>query len=220
MNTVVFDMDGVLFDTERLSMESWLALSAQYGIRDMETFYPRCIGLNNTDTRALVREYYGADFPYEEFSRAASLLFRERVKQNGLPVKEGARELLTFLKEQNWKIGLASSTRRQSVQSHLEETGLADYFSVVVGGDMVEHSKPRPDIYLLACAALNASPCECYAIEDSPNGIRSAHRAGMKPLMVPDLAAPDEEMRRLSHEIFQNLREVQSYLARSVPHAL
>lgn len=213
MNTVVFDMDGVLFDTERLCMESWLALSEKYAISNMEEFYPKCIGRNDTDTRALVLEYYGADFPYEKFCRETSLWFHDQIDQNGLPVKKGVRELLDFLKEHDWKVGIASSTRCRSVAEHLERAGLREYFSVIVGGDMVEHSKPQPDIYLIACEKLEASPGQCYAIEDSPNGIRAAYRAGMKPIMVPDLLQPDEEMTRLSYKIFKDLKEVLAYFS-------
>lgn len=213
MNTVVFDMDGVLFDTERLCMEGWLALSEKYGISNMEEFYPKCIGRNDTDTRALVLEYYGADFPYEKFCRETSLWFHDQIDQNGLPVKEGVRELLDFLKEHDWKVGIASSTRCLSVAEHLERAGLREYFSVIVGGDMVEHSKPQPDIYLIACEKLEVPPAQCYAIEDSPNGIRAAYRAGMKPIMVPDLLQPDEEMTRMSHKIFKDLKEVLAYFS-------
>ena len=87
---------------------------------------------------------------------------------------------------------MASSTRYSSVVNHLEEAGIKDYFSVIVTGDMVEHSKPKPDIYLLACEKLGVEPAKAYAVEDSYNGIRSAHAAGMKPVMVPDLLEPDE----------------------------
>lgn len=211
INTVVFDMDGVLFDTERLCLESWLAVAGQHGIPGMEEFFPTCIGRNNTDTKALVLEHYGAKFPYEEFCREASRWFHDRIEQNGLPVKEGVRELLQFLKDRDWNVGLASSSRYQSVVGHLERAGIRDAFSVIVGGDMVEHSKPRPDIYLMACEKLCAAPSECYAIEDSPNGIRAAHSAGMRPIMVPDLVAPDAEMEQLAHIICRNLREVQAY---------
>ena len=102
--------------------------------------------------------------------------------------------------------------------SHLEQAGLREFFSAVVTWDMVEHSKPEPDIYLLACRKLSAEPSQTYAIEDSPNGIRAAHAAGMMPLMVPDMLAPDEEMRGLSLEIFGDLYGVMEYFRRKFDH--
>lgn len=213
MNSVIFDMDGVLFDTERLCLESWLAVSGRQGIRDMAEFFPRCIGRNGTDTRALVLEHYGADFPYERFRREASAEFHRLVEQNGLPVKKGVPEILNYLKQEKWAVGLASSSGYESVTAHLKRAGLSEFFSVTVTGDMVEHSKPEPDIYLMACDRLGRQPSECYAIEDSPNGIRAAFRAGMKPIMVPDLVAPDAETEEICHKIFADLEAVRDYFA-------
>lgn len=212
MGAIVFDMDGVLFDTERLCMESWLAVADRHGFSDMETFYPSCIGRNNADTKALVLEFYGTDFDYDTFCKEASSYFHASVAQNGLPVKEGVRELLDFLKEQKWQVALASSSNYKSVTAHLEQAGLREYFSAIVTGDMVEHSKPEPDIYLIACAKIGVPPEDAYAIEDSPNGIRAAHRAGMRPVMVPDLVAADDEMKQLCHRIFASLTDVKTYL--------
>ena len=208
---VVFDMDGVLFDTERLCQESWIEVANRRGLPDMEIIFPKCIGRNANDSRQIVLEAYGADFDYEVFRREASDWFWKYLEENGLPVKEGVRELLNWLKEQGWRIGLASSTRRSSVISHLEQAGIKDFFEEIITGDMVEHSKPLPDIYLLACRKLMVDPAETYAIEDSPNGIRSAYRAGMKPIMVPDLLSPDGEMEQLSTCIFSGLLDVLDY---------
>lgn len=211
MNAVIFDMDGVLFDTERLCERSWLAVAEKHKLPGMKEIFPRCIGLNANDSRRIVMDAYGEEFDYPGFREEASVWFWDYIEKNGLPVMTGVREILEWLKENRWKVGLASSTRRSSVLNHLEQAGLRDYFSVIITGDMVEHSKPQPDIYLLACRELGVEPTQAFAIEDSPNGIRSAHRAGMLPLMVPDMIAPDEEMRSLSHRIFQNLTEVLDY---------
>ncbi|MGN0424929.1 MAG: HAD family hydrolase [Acetatifactor sp.] len=208
---VVFDMDGVLFDTEKLCQDSWIEVANRRGLPDMEIIFPKCIGRNANDSKQIVLEAYGADFDYEVFRREASDWFWKYLEENGLPVKEGVRELLNWLKEQRWRIGLASSTRRSSVISHLEQAGIADFFEEIITGDMVEHSKPLPDIYLLACRKLMVDPAKTYAIEDSPNGIRSAYRAGMKPIMVPDLISPDEEMEQLSTRIFPGLLDVLDY---------
>ena len=212
MKAVIFDMDGVLFDTEAVCMQAWMEVAEKWGLPKMEEVFPLVIGLNANDSRQVVFDAYGEDFDYPLFREHTAAWFRDYVGKNGIPVKPGVREILEWLKSAGYAVGLASSTKRESVLSHLKHTGLDDYFSVVVGGDMVEHSKPRPDIYLLACGQLGVSPAEAYAIEDSPNGIRSAHAAGMRPIMVPDMIAPDDEMKGLSFRIMKDLREVLCYL--------
>ncbi|MCM1057058.1 MAG: HAD family phosphatase [Firmicutes bacterium] len=211
MKAVVFDMDGVLFDTERLCQDSWLAVAREDGLPGMDEIFPQCIGRNANDSRRIVMRAYGEDFDYEGFRQRASDWFWDHIEKNGLPMKPGVREILTWLRKEGWLIGLASSTRRSTVSNHLEQAGIGGYFSAVVTGDMVEYSKPRPDIYLMACRELGVEPAQAYAIEDSPNGIRSAYAAGMAPLMVPDMIAPDEEMVRLSKRIFKDLGEVLSF---------
>ena len=134
-----------------------------------------------------------------------------------MPLKPGARELLHHLREENWGIGLASSTRRVLVQSQLEGVGLWHYFDQVVTGDQLERSKPAPDIYLMACRALGVAPEAAWAVEDSYNGIRSSAAAGMRPIMVPDLLPPTPEMRQLSHIILPDLTAVEDYLLGGAP---
>ena len=214
MKAVIFDMDGVLFDTEAVCMQAWMDVAKKWGLPDMEEVFPQCIGLNANDSRQIVFQAYGEHFDYPLFRKHAAAWFQAYVEKNGLPVKPGVHEILEWLKTYGYAVGLASSTREESVRSYLKRTGLEDYFSVVAAGDMVEHSKPLPDIYLLACERLGVEPEQTYAIEDSPNGIRSAHAAGMCPIMVPDMIAPDEEMGRLSYIILKDLIEVRDFLQR------
>lgn len=212
MKSVIFDMDGILFDTEKLCMDSWIVTADKYGYPDMDVIFPKCIGTNANDSRQIVLNHYGADFGYDAFKQEASVWFWDYIEKNGLPIKPGVKELLAWMKEENWKIGLASSTKRSSVLRCLEKAGILDYFSVVITGDMVEHSKPLPDIYLLACRELGVNPVGTYAIEDSPNGIRSAHAAEMTPIMVPDMIAPTPEMEELSSIILPDLFAVLEHL--------
>ena len=214
MKAIVFDMDGVLFDTEFVCLEGWKAVAEKNNLPDMEKVFPRCIGLNNTDCQAVLLDAYGVDFDYADFRKQASAEFWGYIESKGLPEKPGVHELLEWLKASDYKVGLASSTKRSSVLNHLEDAGILDYFEVIISGDMVEHSKPEPDIYLLACEKLGVEPGEAYAIEDSFNGIRSAYAAGMKPIMVPDMLAPDAEMQEKSVVILKDLGEVLKFLAR------
>ncbi|MCM1135159.1 MAG: HAD family phosphatase [Clostridium sp.] len=214
IRTIVFDMDGVLIDTEALILEAWKEVAARMGINNIEKTLLQCIGITAPETEALFKRTYGADFPYQKYKEMSSKIFHDDVQKHGLPVKTGVYELFDFLKKHDYRIGLASSTRKSLVCGQMESIGLLDSFQVIVCGDMVSHSKPHPEIYQKACELLNAAPSDCYAIEDSPNGIRAARGAGMKPLMVPDLIAPDEEIKGLLFREFKNLLEVREFLER------
>lgn len=210
---VIFDMDGVIFDSERLVLEGWQEIAAKYGIKGMEEVLPRCLGVNAQATREIFREYYGQDFPYDEYKKEASALFHSRYGNGKLPLKPGVKELLFYLKENGYLVGLASSTRQAIVEQEIRDAGLMPYFDNLVCGDMLKRSKPEPDIYLKACENLDVEPRMAIAVEDSYNGIRSAKRAGMVPVMVPDMVQPDEEMRSLAHKICKDLFEVKNWIS-------
>lgn len=211
---VVFDMDGVIFDSERAVLECWLALADKYSIKNIESNFLACTGTTMKQTRKIMMEAYGPDFPYDEYAKEASIMYHQRFDGGRLPLKSGIKELLDYLKQNNKKIAVASSTRKAVVVSQLEAAGLLDYFDFVVGGEMVENSKPDPEIYLMACDLLQVSPEEAYAIEDSHNGIRSAHAAGMRPIMVPDLLLPNEEMWQKAVAVCDSLTHVIKYLSK------
>lgn len=209
---VVFDMDGVIFDSERAILSCWEELAEKQGISHIREAMYECLGVNEEKTRTLMLQRYGENFPYETFRREASVMFHERYDNGRLPMKKGVRELLSFLKAEKKKIALASSTKRESVLRELEEAGVLSYFDAVICGDMVERSKPAPDIYCKACEALGIRPEEAYAVEDSYNGVRSAHSAGLHTIMVPDLAGPTEEMEELTEIILPDLTAIVIFL--------
>lgn len=209
---IVFDMDGVLFDTERLCRETWIEIGTREGLKDIETTLLSCIGRNKKDSIKLMKEKYGQEFDVEGFMMEASERNGEKMDQNGIPVKEGALELLEFLTERQFRIGLASSTRKARVEDNLSKTGFDRYFQVLVGGDMVRRGKPDPEIYLTACKELGADPRRTFAVEDSPNGVRSAAAAGMKVILVPDLVEPDAEILSLAATRLDSLLDVIEYL--------
>ncbi|MBQ6441255.1 MAG: HAD family hydrolase, partial [Lachnospiraceae bacterium] len=129
-----------------------------------------------------------------------------------IPMKAGVIELLEYLQEQGIRIGLASSTRKDIVERELADAGILHYFESVTGGDVVKISKPNPEIYLIACDKMQESPEECFAIEDSFNGIRAAKAAGMRPIMVPDLIQPTDEIRQMAETVCSDLFGVIDYL--------
>lgn len=210
---VVFDMDGVIFDSERAVMQCWKEVASRHNIPNIEKAILACTGTTMVRTREIMLNLYGADFPYDEYARESSVIFHSRYDGGRLPMKPGVKELLTFLKEHDKKIALASSTRQQVVTDELRDAGVIEYFDRIICGDMVSRSKPAPDIFLKACEELNISPSDSYAIEDSYNGIRAAHAGGLHPIMVPDLLPADEEMQSLAEIVLPNLTSIMEYLA-------
>ncbi len=210
---VVFDMDGVIFDSERAVMQCWKEVASRHNIPDIEKAILACTGTTMVRTREIMLNLYGADFPYDEYARESSAIFHSRYDGGRLPMKPGVKELLTFLNEHDKKIALASSTRQQVVTDELRDAGIIEYFDRIICGDMVSRSKPAPDIFLKACEELNISPSDSYAIEDSYNGIRAAHAGGLHPIMVPDLLPADEEMQSLAEIVLPSLTSVMEYLA-------
>ena len=209
---VVFDMDGVIFDSERLVIKCWRVIADKYGVPNIEEACQECLGVNATETKKKFQNRYGQDFPYDEYKKEMSTLFHNNYDGGRLPMKTGVVELLSYLKETGVKVALASSTRKAVVEQELTDAGIIGYFDVVIGGDMVTRSKPQPDIFLKACEELGEAPQEAFAIEDSYNGIRAAAAGHLRPLMVPDLMPPTEEMGELAEDIFKNLLDVKEYL--------
>ncbi|MCR5836253.1 MAG: HAD family phosphatase [Lachnospiraceae bacterium] len=212
MRAVIFDMDGVIFDSERAYIECWKPIEKEFGILDLEDTMFKCIGVNSNMTKKIFTEKYGADFPLEKYQQMASVSMRNLVDSGKLPKKKGIDELLEFLKTKRIPMAVASSTKSETVKRELKMAGILEYFDVIVGGDMVEKSKPEPDIFLEAAEQLGAQPGECTVIEDSHNGIRAAYAAGMTAIMVPDLLEPNDEMREKATCIFESLVEVRKYL--------
>lgn len=208
--TVIFDMDGVIFDTENIYMMAWTSLAEEknYDRNKIRNMVLACTGTNSAETRRIVNETLGASFPFEECLTYTRNYFTSYVETNGFPIKPFAKELLTWLSENRIATGLASSTKEAVVREELTNAGLLPFFSVILGGDNVKKSKPAPDIFLACADHLGASPEHCYVIEDSFNGIRAAHAAGMHPIMVPDLRQPDSEIQGLAEIVLPDLANV------------
>jgi len=212
VEAVIFDMDGVIFDSERLVIECWEVIAKKHNIPDIVEICMRVQGNNREETGKRFREKYGKDFPYEAYKKEVSALFRHLYGGGRLPLKPGVVEILEELKRKNVPLALASSTRTDIVQLELEEANLLHYFDAVLGGDMAARSKPEPDIFFAAAEALGATPASCYVLEDSFNGIRAAYQAGMHPIMVPDMQQPTGEIREMAEVIADTLLDALKYL--------
>jgi len=204
----IFDMDGVIFDSERAVIDCWKIIAPQYGITDIETHCLAATGLNEEATRRIFKEQYGDELPYDEMRAKRRALFIERFDSGLVKVKEGARELLNFLKDNGYKVALASSTSEGTVKRELDKAGLLQYFDFVIGGNNVTHSKPDPEIFLKAMEGLGVKPGGSVVIEDSFNGVRAAHASGAFTIMVPDILEPTDEIRQLTDMIAETLLDV------------
>ncbi len=208
---VIFDMDGVIFDSERAMFEEWKLTAAKYGLENIEIPYHDCIGVNAASCARILTAFYGEGFPYDRYHAETSTNFHKKYDGGRLPVKKGARELLSYLKENDYFTAIASSTVTDTVKKEITEAGLISFFDRIVGGDMVAKSKPEPDIFLKAAEGISAPLSSIYVIEDSFNGIRAAAKAGMTPIMVPDMLFPDDEIKKLTARIFDDLLQLKEW---------
>ena len=211
IKAVIFDMDGVILDSESVCDGTWKAALAEEGFTDDKDAINKCRGTNYADTCKILHELYGGDFPAEKFMTRASELFHQVENTQGIPLLPYAKEVLEYLAPK-YTLALASSTREASVRRLLKDTGVLGYFKTLTCGDMVSHSKPDPEIYRLSCASIGLPPEVCVAVEDSPNGIKSAYAAGLKVVMVPDRIAPTKEIEKLCWQICPSLKELEHIL--------
>ena len=227
---IIFDMDGVIFDTERMYLACCVPAAEKLGLDGIEKVSYECIGLTETESNKKLLAFIGNEALLDEFNQEMYRIFMERYEADGLPLKEGAAELLAYLKGAGEsgacaavaRTAIASSTRSDIVEMELRDAGLLGYFDVIVGGEMAGASKPEPDIFLLAAERLGLAiedgkiAEKCFVIEDSFNGVRAAHAAGATVLMVPDLLKPTEEILALTDHVFDSLVDVQAWLENEV----
>lgn len=213
LKAVIFDMDGVIFDSERASFQAWKELSVKYGFEEnFDANYYSIIGTNRDLNRKLFKEYYGADFPYDDYADEKQEICRQRYSNGRMPKKTGITELLEYLKSLGIYTAVASSTYSDIVTTLMDEAGLRSYFTLIVGGDMITRCKPDPEIFLKSIDGTGLKPEECAVIEDSYNGIRAAYAAGMFPIMVPDMLSPTDEMKEKAGIILPDLLAVKDFL--------
>lgn len=209
----IFDMDGLLFDTELLTEEALRAMSRKYGERDdVDEFYPTTCGTTLATAKILYKNFFGADYPFEARREEMRQWMREQIDINGIPIKKGAEELLKFLKESGYKIALATSTTRGSAEGHLKKAGFLEFFDATVCGDEIENAKPNPEIFLKAAQKLGAEPLNCYVAEDSYLGVEAGAAAGMRVFMIPDMNPPRDKEKELAYMICSDLTEVKQHL--------
>lgn len=210
-SAILFDMDGLMFDTERLSDELWIAVGARHGAAITSEQVNLLRGKSREGGKATFIELFGADFPYDE---CADEVIREMTQRLAVevPLRPGLMELLNKMKAHGIPAAVASSTHRALVESNLRVAGVDGYFKAVVCGDDVSISKPAPDIFVLAAQRLGVDPAACLVLEDSHNGVRAGAAAGCRTIMIPDTEPCTPAIQKLTWAVMNSLSDVADLL--------
>ena len=208
IRAVIFDMDGTLIDTEKYYRIFWPKALAEFGyhMTDEQALSMRSLGRPFAPAR--LRQWFGEELDYDAVRQRRKDMMEECLDREGIRRKPGALELVQRLKVDGITTAVATATDPERTAKYLRLTGLEGYFDRLISATQVKEGKPSPDIYLYACEQLGLKPEECLAVEDSPNGVLSAYRAGCKVVMVPDQTEADEETKKYLYAVAENLDEV------------
>ncbi len=212
IDAVIFDMDGLMLDTEPIYQLAWQRAAADLGFDLRDDLYLDLIGRKNVEAAALLRVAFGPTFAVDAFRQRWEAYWYEHVATAGVPRKVGLEDVVRVLDAHQVPKAIATSTTRDDALFVLND--LANQFAVLVTGDEVAHGKPAPDIFLLAAQRLGVEPARCLVLEDSEAGITAAHRAGMIAIMIPDLKQPSPEVAALAHRVCASLYDVRDVLSR------
>lgn len=202
---LIFDLDGTLIDTEKIYSEVWPKAVGDMGYEMLHEQYLQLRSLGRPFAPARLKSWFGEDFDYDKARTIRKKYFDEYIEKNGIDAKTGVTELLDFLKTTNIVTAIATATDVNRATQYLKMSGLDGYFDRLISATMVDEGKPSPKVYEYACAQLGLSPADCIAVEDAPNGVISAFRAGLNVVMVPDLSEPDEELEAM---LFAKVRRI------------
>ena len=194
IKAVLFDLDGTLTDTEKYYQIAWPKALSHFGYQVEDWMPLQLRSLGRPFAPRQFKDWFGEDFDYNKVREYRKGIVEEMIKESGIPLKPGAKEILRWLRQQKVLTALVTANNFSRAERYLKKIDLFEYFDKIICADMVSQGKPAPDIYAFACRELNLDPKETFAVEDSPNGVTSAYLAGCNVIMVPDLTQPDEEL--------------------------
>lgn len=212
IEAVIFDMDGVIYDTEAFYLKHWIQVFYEYGYKMTKDIYINAMGRGRKKVKEYFKSVFGDDLPIDEMYVKKDKLLFDALKNREVPLKSGALELLQCLKDNNIKIALATSAKRERLDIQLKNSPIVKYFDAIVCGDDVVNSKPDPEIFLKAAKLVGADYKNCIVIEDSEAGIKAAHDGNMIGFHVEDLKVADENIKKNASKLFKNLVEVKRYI--------
>ncbi len=212
IKAVLFDMDGTLVDTEKYYRRFWPIAMAEFGyhLTDEQVLSMRSLGRPFAPAR--LKEWFGEDLDYYAIRARRTEMMEECLEKEGIQLKPGAVEILEELRRRGIPAAVATASPLERTEKYLNLTGIRPYFSKLISATQVKEGKPSPDIYLYACEQLGLEPKDCMAVEDAPNGVLSAYRAGLKVVMVSDQTRPSKEDRKYLDACVDRLDEIVSYL--------
>jgi len=208
---VIFDLDGLLLDTERLAFAAFRSVCSAFHAGDLSRVYMKCLGTNADMGTAILKDGLKGIADFDDFSLAWANEYKQLTEGRPLPLKKGVEELLGHIEKMGKPMAVATSSAYERARAKLQHSGILHFFDHIVGGDQVQRSKPDPEIYLKAASALLSEPSRCLAFEDSENGVKAAVAAGMTVVQIPDLVFPDEKLLALGHIVLESLADILEY---------
>ena len=207
----IFDMDGILFDTETVYVEYGKKLIGELNFEVTDDLIEKTTGLTNEEAKGIYLEEFGKDFPYDEITSKVYNYIIDEAKKGNIPLMKGAKEMLDFLSSKGKKMVMGTSADSFMANTLLESKGIKHYFSHIITANVVERGKPDPEVFLRGAGKLNINPSKTIVFEDSVNGVKAAYVAGMLPIMIPDKLTPTEDIEDMLHKKFDNFLEVIEY---------
>lgn len=205
---VVFDMDGLMIDTEKLLVRFWKQSALEHGFNMTDEHVFGIRSMSHKLAIPHLKKIFGDDFDYYRIRQRRIELMNDYIEKYSIETKAGLYELLEYLRKNNYRTAVATATPYERAEKYLKQINAYEYFDSIIGGNMIENGKPAPDIYITACKYLELQPSECIALEDSPNGIKSAYSAKCIPIMIPDLTQPDEDTKSMLFAVCKSLDKV------------